>query len=85
MNIVLAYNESDWSSGWTTFLDGFTMYYADRREQDLDFKASFSHWNDAFIIFVSRSRCKSRQEVSRLLNFKRQSPKNWANHIQVEV
>ena len=38
MNIVLAYNESDWSSGWTTFLDGFTMYYADRKEQDLDFK-----------------------------------------------
>ena len=40
MNIVLAYNESDWSSGWTTFLDGFTMYYTDRKEQDLDFKVS---------------------------------------------
>ena len=40
MNIVLAYNESDWSSGWTTFLDGFTMYYADRKEQDLDFKVT---------------------------------------------
>ena len=65
MNIVLAYNESDWSSGWTTFLDGFTMYYADRKEQDLDFKVSNSHWNHAFIIFNARNHCKLRPEVFR--------------------
>ena len=64
MNIVLAYNESDWSSGWTTFLDGFTMYYADRKEQDLDFKVTSDCYDCLVIIF--RNRYKLRQEVFQL-------------------
>ena len=40
MNIVIAYNESDWTVGWTSFLDGFTMYYQDKQEDPLDFKKS---------------------------------------------
>ena len=64
MNIVLAYNESDWSSGWTTFLDGFTMYYADRKEQDLDFKVKVIAMTVQVI--TSRNRCKLRQEVFQL-------------------
>ena len=30
LNIVIIYNVSDWSAGWTHFLDGVTMFYSDK-------------------------------------------------------
>ena len=40
LNIVLAYTQTDWSAGWTHFLDGFTMYYNDKKQKLLDFRKS---------------------------------------------
>ena len=53
MNIVIAYNESDWTVGWTSFLDGFTMYYQDKQEDPLDFKKSIQGLAIFLIIEIS--------------------------------
>ncbi len=34
--MVLAYNQSDWTYGWNSFMDGFSIFYNPEGETVLD-------------------------------------------------
>ena len=41
LSVVVGYDRSDWSAGWTSFMDGMTIYYSDWNDTNLEEKASF--------------------------------------------
>ena len=40
LQLVLAYNSSDWTYGWSYYMDGFSIFYSPRGEMVLDHMAS---------------------------------------------
>lgn len=41
LSVVVGYDRSDWSAGWTSFMDGMTIYYNDWNDTSLEEKTSF--------------------------------------------